>query len=452
MKRRRALLVTLALSAALVAAVVALRRPYACFLARHWRNRLETVPEERAGVLLEGIARLGAPGIPVLVEALGSERECVAGGARRVLAKEMSRWESLRARDYSPKLAVLAEALADHVDELNPAARANAADLAAQILSLWTLDPTVVDPAEVIARCEKVLRTPNPQRPLLAQRGPRDQPVDSGSSGEPLSGASAGMQAGEHEPGPLLPKPDPMRSDLPPSQGDPLATETSEAPELRSNPFRSPELAETHLVEPGRLDGDGASESAARPLRALSEPGNAARTPDGAPEPSGDVEVTVVPRLRPLESFSDGTGRSLDFPGGRFRSADQATLDTVELMRRLQAADSQTAAAARAELVRRGFTEVHLALARQLFDPDPEVRARLGRVLLGLPNVDAVPWLLQMCRDEDPEVRLAAIGLMATTDDEALLKAAEKSAREDPDPRVQQQAERIARKRRSAGY
>jgi hypothetical protein len=186
MKRRRALLWTLALAAALVAAVVGLRRPYAWFLAGHWRNRLETAPEEGVGVLLEGIARLGEPGIPVLVEALGAKRPSVADGARRVLAKEMGRWESLRAKDYSPKVAILAEALAKQVDDLNPAARAEAADLAARILRLWTLDEAVVDPAEVIASCEKVLRTANPQRALLAQRTSRDQLAVRSAAGGPL--------------------------------------------------------------------------------------------------------------------------------------------------------------------------------------------------------------------------------------------------------------------------
>ena len=51
------------------------------------------------------------------------------------------------------------------------------------------------------------------------------------------------------------------------------------------------------------------------------------------------------------------------------------------LMHGLQAMKSSTAAKARAELIRRGFSEVHLELARRLFDPDPEVRKQLVRAL-----------------------------------------------------------------------
>ena len=69
-----------------------------------------------------------------------------------------------------------------------------------------------------------------------------------------------------------------------------------------------------------------------------------------------------------------------------------------------------------------------------------------------MPNVDAVPWLLQLTRDEDPQVRLSAIALMATTGDPAVLEAIETIAREDPDPRIRGQAERVSQRRREARY
>ena len=129
-----------------------------------------------------------------------------------------------------------------------------------------------------------------------------------------------------------------------------------------------------------------------------------------------------------------------------------AGVETVDLMQRLQSPRDETVAEAQAELARRGFSETHLALARQLFHPDPEVRMRLARLLPDLPNVSAAPWLMQLARDESAEVRLLAISLLATTGDPALTEAIEAIAREDPDPRVQRQAERIARERRTARY
>ena len=124
-----------------------------------------------------------------------------------------------------------------------------------------------------------------------------------------------------------------------------------------------------------------------------------------------------------------------------------AEMETVQLMQWLGRPQGPRASAARAELMRRGFTEVHLELARQLFDPDPEVRKRLARLLPAVQSVDAAPWLLWLSRDPDPEVRLAAIGLIATSGDAALWEQIEQAAREDPDPQIQRQAELIAARR-----
>ena len=179
MKGRRTLRLTLGITAGLVVLAVAGWSQYPRFLAAHWGNRLQTVPDERAAVLVEGVARLGEPGIPVLVDALGSERESVAAAGKRVVHKELERWGTLRAREYSPKLAILAKALADRVARFGPTAREDAANLASQILRLWALDDEVVDPAEVIASCEKVLRAARAERSLLAERSRPDGLGDS---------------------------------------------------------------------------------------------------------------------------------------------------------------------------------------------------------------------------------------------------------------------------------
>ena len=136
-----------------------------------------------------------------------------------------------------------------------------------------------------------------------------------------------------------------------------------------------------------------------------------------------------------------------DWGEGDDRSIGWAGTETVEVMRRLQAEDDSLAAAAEVELKRRGFSPVHVELARQLFDPAPRVRRQLARVLPELGSVDAVPWLMWLCRDEDAEVRRVAITLMATTGDPTLLAELEQIARRDPDPGIQRQAERIARQR-----
>ncbi len=122
-------------------------------------------------------------------------------------------------------------------------------------------------------------------------------------------------------------------------------------------------------------------------------------------------------------------------------------METADVMRSLQSVESPTAAEARAELIRRGFSEVNLDLARRLFDPDPEVRKQLVRNLPQLHSIDAMPWLLRLTQDNDAEVRLAALTLLATTGDPTMLSRVEEIARHDRDPAVQRQIERLAGRR-----
>jgi hypothetical protein len=141
---------------------------------------------------------------------------------------------------------------------------------------------------------------------------------------------------------------------------------------------------------------------------------------------------------------ASGAGRAGQRPSGG--AEDLTPVDTLDLMRRLRTSGGDAMARVRAELARRGFNEVHLELARRLFDPDPEVRLELARRLPGLESVDAAPWLLWLSEDKDPEVRLAAITLLATTDDPALLRQVRTIAARDPDPRIRRQAERLAQR------
>jgi len=157
MKRPRLLLLCLALTAALLALAVALRPWYAQVVAEHWRAQLKTVPDQRAEILLRKVAALGEPGIPVLVEALGSQRESVAGAANRLLTQRLDSWQRSSEEEDERHQAILVEALAEQVGGFGPTAQRNAARLATRVLQ-WLPDPKVVDRSHVIACCERVFR------------------------------------------------------------------------------------------------------------------------------------------------------------------------------------------------------------------------------------------------------------------------------------------------------
>jgi hypothetical protein len=432
MKGSKTLLVTLAMTAGLLALMVGLRGQYARLAAEHWRSQLDTVPDDQARVLLRQVAELGEPGIPVLVEALGSQRESVAREGKQALLEQLDRWQILRARASSPKLAVLADALAERVDRFGPTARNDAADLAARIL-LWPLDSRTVDRQRVIASCEKVFQASTVRGGELLEGGP--------AVGQPLPTERADIV--QRRP---LPVDDPMELgaslvDLSrlPGGGLPIGSFPEPA---------APQHAVTTLVGDARAERPRrlVVPPIARPLdtwtqpaRPATVPGESTATPRSGAPSDPPPPVPNRGRTLPLTQPAD------DPPGKAPGSFSQ--MPTVRLMQWLNSREEPGATDARGELIRRGFTEVHLELARRLFHPDAEVRRELVRLLPRVQSVDAAPWLEWLSRDPDPEVRLVAIGLIATTGDAALLDEIEQAARDDPDPRIRRQAERIAGRR-----
>jgi HEAT repeat protein len=95
------------------------------------------------------------------------------------------------------------------------------------------------------------------------------------------------------------------------------------------------------------------------------------------------------------------------------------------------------------ELKALGFEALQLELAMQLTDPNPVVRRQLAESLPAMPGIDARTWLVWLSRDQHPDVRLAAMSVMATTGDLNIMRRIEQMARRDVDPRVQRQGEQL---------
>lgn len=122
-------------------------------------------------------------------------------------------------------------------------------------------------------------------------------------------------------------------------------------------------------------------------------------------------------------------------------------VDVLDLMRRLRSDAEAQRISARRELLRRGFSEVDLELARQLFSPDVAVRKQLALAVPRLASVDAVRWLMWLAADPQPEVRMAAITTLATTGDPQVLDRVEALARKDSDQQIQALGDQIAKQR-----
>ena len=427
MRRSRVLLLILMSTVGPIGLAIGLNGWVTGLLARQCQRQLATVPDDRAAALMNRVGNLGQPGLAVLVEALGSDRPSVAGAARRELRERLSSYASLRAAESSPNLAILADALAQRVDSFGPAARCDAADLATRILS-WPLDPKAVDRSQVFASCERVLRSTRleghiPPRPLR-----RNVFAPVALDSHRLSSASTGRDS---EPSLRVSESPEPESDRPPS------TEAASIPGA-------------NIAQMARLPGGGL------PIETLPVP---ELSDHAAPEPRPLLATPNAKLLEgadlPSESAADeiadnGSGAR----SGLTRTASAALKrgETVELMRNLQGGESRLARGSRNELIRRGFSELQLDLARRAFDPDPEVRRQLARSMPALRSVNPASWLMLLSGDADADVRLLAITLLATTADPAVLEQVERLARKDSDSRVRRQAERISQRGRSTIY
>lgn len=108
-------------------------------------------------------------------------------------------------------------------------------------------------------------------------------------------------------------------------------------------------------------------------------------------------------------------------------------------------------AAARKRLGDLGWSAKEIEVAKRLRHPNAAVRKALARSLPEVVGLDAAPWLLELSRDADPDVRLEAMTLLATTGDPALVETVRKLAAADPDERIQKLSARLAQANSSLG-
>jgi hypothetical protein len=95
------------------------------------------------------------------------------------------------------------------------------------------------------------------------------------------------------------------------------------------------------------------------------------------------------------------------------------------------------------ELQKRGFGSLRSDLVRVALSNDTPGRLQLINDLTSTPGVGAKAWLALLAEDANADVRLAAVTLMATSNDNQLLEKAWQVALHDQDPRIASLAEQL---------
>jgi hypothetical protein len=387
-------------------------------LAAHWRESLKTVSDDRAEMLVASAARLGRPGIPVLVGAMASPRESVARAGRLWLDRQLRSWENLSNRESQRNVAALAEALAAELDTFSPAARLDAARIAHRLLR-WRLDGNLVDRGRFTWLCDRVLRAADFK---VAEPVRRSTQVLSAAA-EPETQELAGpVMSSDNLPTPRrleipeLPRVAEPRGRFGSQVGDGAAPNVVPLPSVDKK-TRSGDLADAWAMQSHRLGADPAHGSALEVYPSTRERVLVPSSPD-----------EKIPESERQGAFCD--------------------LSLSECMQRLHAPGLESLAA-ETELKRRGFDALRLSIARRVYDPDRRVRLQLVRDLPGIPGIGATEWLIKMAGDQDEEVRLGAISLLATVSDPAVLDRVESIARHDPAERIRAQADRLKKRRQT---
>jgi hypothetical protein len=153
--------------------------------------------------------------------------------------------------------------------------------------------------------------------------------------------------------------------------------------------------------------------------------------------PGEDLPPAAAPMPEPPAKDSEAANSPL------------ASIESRELLRRWVRAEGSTIYPLEQELTRRGFGRLSERLVQQLFSASPEDRLTLANSVLTEPGVDARPWLILLSEDSHADVRLAAVSIMATSNEAALVKQAWQVAIRDRDPRIAGLVERLRERQAS---
>ena len=356
--------------------------------------------------LLE-LEQLNAAGIEPLVGLAASQRIDVAVAAQGAVSRMLTRWE-IAATDqgdvaaFAEESTLLASALDAHVDQFGAEGQRWANQLAGRLMVHSDQFPTT-ESWEILASCDHIL-----SRPLL--------PIVKSQTVATAETSSA-----------------PATVVAPPPVAVPVAAKQEAEPPPASTPLRvtGRPLADLSFVEP--------TMPIAMARRPNEQTNNTLRPPWRLPD-ENDAQPSSAPIAGPV----------IDIPSPqdvRINARAMREMSDRALIAKADEDASAESAAAKKALRERGFSDGVLELTRQLEAMSPAERRQTLERAAQLPPTDARKVLRWFVADEDAEVRLQALTILATTGDPKLAELARERAVEDADPRVAAFASELLRTR-----
>ena len=427
-----------------------------------WEHQLPNLPVEEAIELLHQMGAWTPASIPVLVQGLCDSRQQVAEAARQQFQTLQHQWENQAWHQVVGSLFLLARTLDRRKEDLPAHSRQTVRQLAEWILT-WRPPESSSERVQMVLSCEKVLTYLNQfgassgepakgtEKLSSTQRsgvpGPLGELIDP-LQGFHLAGGGLSIQRdaaqsvegdGGQQP-PLFPdghrdSPPETRYSLrivEPLQAEEfskLSRQTAVQPEIPPSEARKPRMNHPLRVGQGGDLGGLGSEAVSGPAKKTSKAW-------GQKNLSSNMNEETSPQGR-REERDNWVGWSPD------RTEELRKKNIRQLVALLVESSAEEQSAIQAELARRGLGEVSREFARQVCDPNPQVRLDLVRRLPSMSGVEPAAWLLWLCEDPDAQVRAAARTLLATTNDPAILQQLEKMLSGNSEEPLRLQTERI---------
>jgi hypothetical protein len=367
---------------------------------------------------LHRIAALGSTAIEPLVCAATSENAALADQARNTLDEQLARWQitiESAPNQVSHHLPVeLARSLSEHVGDFGDLGQRWAERTALELVAIAeTLPPHSAE--QVLEDCTAILEVIPATGPRLrvsvAETAARAEP--------PLLGGEARIDMG------MFATPsETLLADQPQPSG--LAMPVPDTPPAASEPAAqvvpTPPLAADWGPDWSTSASERESSDLTRPLKgqdttATKIPTSSAETPMLVAVPDPETMARLLGELRGQK--------------------------TEVLLQSVQGADFYTVGVVRQVLGERGFSREELDLAQRIVQSKPGERLQLVRELRNVHAGIARRWLREFLTDEDPDVRLEALSVLAASSDPELVPLARELAVHDRDPRIADLATRI---------
>ncbi len=408
-----------------------------------------------AAAAVRQLAAISNPPLEVLVDAASSDERATAEAAQVALNRLLSQWKQQlddhqRTGRIAAQLTELAKYLATQRRAFTQADYPWLADTTHQVLTLANRCPAKKTPL-VARHCDEILSAIDASEVSGTVRN-APKPLQPADKNKPISSAADSPESNQQRleqefskfPAPFINAQSGGADGANSSQSNGLQTLPSDDARARPNgrplpnsELQNAETADEH-ADTGNASGDGtqipdrdASHRPAWSLPMLRMQPQSPATPlvaNNAPRQPKPLSAEAINTAIPSESVRGLLERWLiAFDNGN--GADRPKLEAL--------------------LAARGFKQLPEKLVRAYLTADDTSRAQLLDRVFAEPKIDSRPWLALLAEDENADVRLSAVTMMATSSDAGLVEKAWQVSIRDRDPRIADLASRIRERRDS---